>query len=155
MDNEELAKSEEKQYVIFQLGTEAFALEINTVREIIVNQETTKIPGSSYLIEGIINLRGRIIPVLSLKRKFGFVETEIARSARIVVVEAHHSTVGIIVDGVSQVLMIPGNIVEKPSSMLSSDVEHSYIAGIANMDANLIMILDLGKVIDANLTKAV
>ncbi|MHB9093295.1 MAG: chemotaxis protein CheW [Eubacteriales bacterium] len=146
---------DEKQYVVFKLGAEVFGLDINKVREIITYQETTKIPGTGQLIEGIINLRGIIIPIFSLRKKFGFSETEKTGNARIVVVEAHDSTVGIVVDGVSEVLMISGAVMEKPSSVISSGVDVNYIEGIAKMEGNLIIVLDLEKVINPQIARAV
>lgn len=138
---------DDKQYVVFKLGAETFGIQINKVKEIILFQETTKIPGTTHLIEGVINLRGQIIPIFSLQKKFAFPEAEISSSTRVIVVEANENTVGVVVDCVSEVLIIPGSVVEKPSSMITFDVDSAYIAGIAKMDEKLIIILDLEKVI--------
>lgn len=146
---------DEKQYVVFRLGAEVFGLAINTVKEIIVYQETTRIPGMGQLMEGIINLRGHVIPIFNLRKKFGFPDAEKTRSTRIVVVEAHDNTVGIVVDGVSEVLMISGNVIEKPSSMITSSIDSNYISGIAKMEAGLVIILALEKVISSEIAKAV
>lgn len=145
----------ENQYVIFKLGVEVFGLEINKVKEIIVYQDTTQLPGSIHQIEGIINLRGHVIPIYNLRKKFDFPEVEKSRRTRIVVVEVHGSTIGIIVDGVSEVLMIPGSVMEQPSSVVSSDVDVNFISGIAKMEESLIIILDLEKVISPNVAAAV
>lgn len=146
---------DEKQYVVFKLGAEVFGLEINRVKEIIVHQDTTRIPGTMHQIEGVINLRGRIIPIYDLRKKFGFPEVEKTRSTRIVVVEVHDSTIGIVVDGVSEVLIIPGNAIEKPSSMISADVDVNFIDGIAKMEEKLIILLNLEKVIFSHISEAV
>jgi purine-binding chemotaxis protein CheW len=146
--------STERQYVIFRLGSEVFGLEINRVKEIIVYQDTTRIPGIGELIDGIINLRGHVIPIFNLRRKFGFPEVENTRSTRIVVVEAHDNTVGIVVDGVSEVLIIPGNIVEKPSSMITN-VDANHISGIAKVEEKLVILLDLEKVIQSDLAQVI
>jgi len=146
---------DERQYVVFKLGMEVFGLDINKVKEIIVYQETTQVPAAGEMMEGIINLRGSVIPIFNLRKKFGFPEAEKTRSARIVVVEAHDSTVGIVVDGVSEVLIIPASVIEKPASIISSGMSESYIAGIAKMEEKLVIILDLEKVIDPNLAEAV
>lgn len=146
---------DERQYVILTLGAEVFGLDINKVKEIIVYQDTTKMPGTSHLIEGIINLRGHVIPVFSLQKKFGFAEEEKTNKTRIVVVEAHKNTVGIIVDSVSEVLMIPDDVIEKPSSLITSDVDENYIKGIANTEDKLIILLDLEKIIDYKVAEAV
>ena len=102
---------DEKQYVVFKLGAEMFGVDINKVKEIIVYHNITQIPGTTYPIEGVINLRGVIVPIFSLRKKFGSPEIEESLKTRIVVVEAHGNTVGIEVDGVSEVLMIPESII--------------------------------------------
>lgn len=146
---------DEKQYIIFRLGLEVFGLEINKVKEIIMYQKATKIPGTMSLIEGIINLRGYIIPIYSLWKRFGFSEVVKTESTRMVVVEAQDSTLGIVVDSVSEVVMIPDSAVEKPSAMIASEVDVNYIAGIAKMKDELVIILDLEKVINVSMAKAV
>ena len=148
-------KFDEKQYVVFKLGAEIFGLDINKVKEIIVYQDTTQLPGTMEQIEGVINLRGNIIPIYDLRKKFGFPEVEYSRSTRIIVVEVHDSTVGIIVDGVSEVLMISGKIIEKPSSIVTSEVDGNYITGIAKMDQHMVIILNLNKVINVSMDQAV
>lgn len=137
----------ERQYVVFELGVETFGVEISNVKEIIVYQKPTEIPKASNFIEGIINLRGHVIPIFSLKEKFSFPEAKNTRNTRIIVVEANSNTVGIVVDGVSEVLMIPTNLVEKPLSLITSSVDENYITGVAKMESGLIMILDLEQVI--------
>ncbi len=146
---------DEKQYVVFKLGAEIFGLAINIVKEIIVYQETTQLPGTAQQIEGIINLRGHIIPIYDLRKKFSLPAVERNRNTRIVVVEVHDNTIGIVVDGVSEVLDIPGNVLEQPSAMISSGVDANYIAGIAKMEQGLILVLDLAKVINPDMAKAV
>lgn len=146
---------EEKQYVVFQLGAETFGLEINKVKEIIVYQESTRMPGSSNLIEGIINLRGHVIPIFNLKRKFGFPEVENTGGTRIIVVEAKENTVGIIVDKVNEVVMISGELIEKPSSLITTGVDEDFITGVAKMESGLVILLELEKVVVVELSNAV
>lgn len=146
---------DEKQYVIFKLGVEVFGLDINKVKEIIVYREPTIMPGTSDLIEGIINLRGYVVPICSLRKKFGFAEIDNTRSTRIVLVEVRDNMIGIIVDSVSEVLMISENRVEKPSAIIDSSVAVDHIAGIAKMEEGMIIILDLEKVINHNMARAV
>ncbi|KNZ69699.1 CheW protein [Thermincola ferriacetica] len=146
---------EEKQYVVFRLGSEVFGIDINKVKEIIVYQEPTHMPGSSEFIEGIINLRGHVIPIVSLRKKFNFPEAGDMGKTRIIVVEAGNSTVGIVVDGVSEVVMISGSVIEKPSSLLTSTVDENYITGVAKMESGLVIILDLEKVIGRDMAEAV
>lgn len=151
----EQTSSEENQYVVFKLGAEVFGLDIDKVKEIIVYQDTTQLPGSSHEIEGIINLRGHIIPIYDIRKKFGFPITDHVKSSRIVVVEVHDNTIGIIVDGVSEVFSIPGNLIEKPSAMIVSGTDANYIKGIAKMENELVILLDFEKVIDPSIAQAV
>ncbi len=143
----EYKTSEEKQYVVFRMNMEVFGLEINRVKEIITYQEYTNIPGAGELVEGVINLRGHVIPIFDLRKRFGFSQAERTGSTRIVVVEANDNTVGIVVDGVSEVLAIPGGMIEEPSAMLTSGLDSDFITGIAKMDERLIIILDLERVV--------
>ncbi len=146
---------DERQYVIFNLGAEIFGLDINKVKEIIVYLEPTHMPGRSDVIEGIINLRGHIIPILRLRKKFNLPEAENTRSTRIIVVEAGDNTVGIVVDGVTEVVMISGSVIEKASSLLTSSIDENYITGVAKMESGLIIILDLEKLIGREIAEAV
>jgi purine-binding chemotaxis protein CheW len=132
-----------------------FGLDIHRVKEIIVYQEPTHMPGGSKVIEGIINLRGHVIPILSLRKKFDLPEAENARNTRIIVVEAANNTVGIIVDGVTEVDMISGSLIEKASSLISSSIDDNYITGVAKMESGLIIILDLEKLINRDIAEAV
>lgn len=143
------------QYVVFKLGVETFGVEINKVKEIIVYQTTTHIPGSGELIEGVINLRGHVISIFNLRQKFGLPDVEKTRSSRIIVVEANNNMVGIVVDGVSEVVMIPGNVIEEPSSMLTSGVDANFIAGVAKMEDKLVIILELETTINIGIAAAV
>lgn len=146
---------DEKQFVIFELGKESFGLDINKVKEIIVNQKTTHIPGTNDRLEGVINLRGKVIPIFGLCKEYGFPEPEKTRNTRIVVVEALSKTVGLVVDGVSEVLTIQGESVEKPSSMITAGIDTSFLTGIAKIENKLVILLDLEKIITPEVAKAV
>jgi purine-binding chemotaxis protein CheW len=132
--------------VVFELGRETYGLDIATVREIITMQTITKVPRTLEYVEGVINLRGRVIPVFNLHKKFGLAAKEASRSTRIVVVEVEGNTIGMIVDGVSEVLRISKDIVERPNSIIS-DVDAEYLAGVAKLDDRLVILLDLEKVL--------
>ncbi|MFZ5641473.1 MAG: chemotaxis protein CheW [Bacillota bacterium] len=137
---------DEKQFVVFELGRETYGLDIATVREIITMQTITKVPRTLEYVEGVINLRGRVIPVFNLHKKFGLAAKEASRSTRIVVVEVESNTIGMIVDGVSEVLRISNDIVERPNSIIS-DVDAEYLAGVAKLDDRLVILLNLEKVL--------
>ncbi|MHB9093149.1 MAG: chemotaxis protein CheW [Eubacteriales bacterium] len=137
----------ENQYVVFRLGREIYGLEISSILEIITMQTITEIPGTEDIIEGIINLRGRVIPVFNLHKKFNLAGDEITRSTRIVVVEVGGNSIGMLVDGVYEVVKITDDIVEKPSNILS-DIDKEYLAGVAKLEDKLVILLDLAKVLN-------
>lgn len=136
----------ENQYVVFRLGREVYGLEISTILEIITMQTITEVPGTDEYIEGVINLRGRVIPVFNLHKKFGLEGNEITRSTRIVVVEVEGNNIGMLVDGVSEVVKITQDVVEQPSSILS-DIDKEYLSGVAKLEDKLVILLDLSKVL--------
>lgn len=138
---------DENQFVIFRLGRETYGLDISTVLEIITMQTITEVPGTDQYIEGIINLRGRVIPVLNLHKKFNLVGDELTRSTRIVVVEVHGCNIGMLVDEVSEVIRITKDSIEKPSNILA-DINEEYLAGVAKLNGKLVIILDLSKVLE-------
>src|SRR5437763_16976232 len=106
------AGGDEQQLVVFELGAELYGVEIARVHEIIRLQAVTRVPRSPAFVEGVINLRGKVIPVVDLRRRFGLPSAEHTRSSRIVVVEIGDQVVGIVVDGVSEVLRVNSATVE-------------------------------------------
>jgi purine-binding chemotaxis protein CheW len=136
----------EQQLVVFDVGDESFGVDIDSVQEIIRMQVITRVPGAPEFVEGIINLRGRIIPVIDLRRRIGLARAAVSKSSRIVVVEIDGPTVGMIVDGVSEVLRLSEESVEPPSSVVSSD-DSDYIKGIAKLDDRLITLLQLDRLL--------
>lgn len=139
--------SDENQFVIFRLGRETYGLDISTVLEIITMQTITEVPGTDTYVEGIINLRGRVIPVLNLHKKFNLAGDDLTRSARIVVVEVNGCNIGMLVDEVSEVIRITKDSIEKPSNILAG-INEEYLAGVAKLDGKLVIILDLAKVLE-------
>lgn len=145
---EELTANE-NQFVVFRLGRENYGLEISTIVEIISMQTITEVPGTESYIEGVINLRGLVIPVFNLHTKFRLDGGEITRLTRIVVVEVEGNHIGMLVDGVSEVVKITADIVEPPSNILS-DIEEEYLTGVAKLEDKLVILLDLAKVLRRN-----
>ncbi len=139
----------ENQYVVFRLDREIYGLEISAVREIITMQPITEVPGTEDYIEGVINLRGRVIPVFNLHRRFNLAEGEITRSTRIVVVEVEGNSIGMVVDGVSEVVRITRDLIEQPSSILCG-IGEEYLTGVAKMADRLVILLDLNRVLQVN-----
>ena len=136
----------EMQVVVFDLASEFYGVDIGDVREIIRMQTVTRVPGAPPYVEGIINLRGQVIPVVDLRKRLELVIGEQTNESRIVWVTISGQDVGVIVDAVTEVLRIPLSSIEPPSSMVSS-VDSDYLRGIAKLDSRLIILLDLGKVL--------
>ncbi len=136
----------EMQLVVFDLASEFYGVDIGDVREIIRMQTVTRVPGAPPYVEGIINLRGQVIPVVDLRKRLELVVGEQTNESRIVWVTIHGQDVGVIVDAVTEVLRIPLSSIEPPSSMVSS-VDSDYLRGIAKLESRLIILLDMGKVL--------
>lgn len=138
--------ADESQYVVFRLGRETYGLDISAVLEIITMQNITEVPGTDEFIEGIINLRGRVIPVFNLHKKFNLTGDEITRSTRVVVVEVEGNNIGMLVDEVSEVVRITKESIEQPTSILAG-IGQEYLAGVAKLEGCLVVLLDLVKVL--------
>ena len=133
------------QLVTFKLGTEEFGVDILKVQEINKMMNITRIPNAPAFIEGVINLRGKIIPIVDLRKRLGFREQPYDKSTRIIVVELEGLVLGFIVDSVSEVLRIPENTIEPPPSMVAG-IESEYIEGVGKLDDRLLILLELKKV---------
>jgi purine-binding chemotaxis protein CheW len=144
-DTNTIAK-QERQLVIFDLAAEAYGVDIGTVREIIRVQEITHVPNAPDFVEGVINLRGKVIPVVDLRKRFGLATGEQTAESRIVVVDIAGEDIGVMVDAVAEVLRITGDSVEAASSIITT-ADSYYILGIAKLGERLIILLDLDKVL--------
>jgi purine-binding chemotaxis protein CheW len=136
----------EQQLVVFELANEQYGLDISTVEGIIKMQAITKMPQALMFVEGVTNLRGTVVPVIDLRKRFGLQALEHNRDTRIVVVFMNKTKIGMIVDGVSEVLRIPEESIEPTPPMVSS-VNSAYIRGIAKLENRLVTLLDLTKVL--------
>ncbi len=140
------AAATEQQLVVFYLATESYGVDIGAVREIIRMQDITKVPRCPEFVEGIINLRGNVIPVVDLRKRFSLMVSEQSKDNRIVVVDIMGRDIGVIVDAVTEVLRITGDSVAPPSSVITT-ADSAYLLGIAKLEARLIILLDLEKVL--------
>ncbi len=135
----------ELQVVGFRIGRETFGLPIEIVREIVRVPEITSVPNAPDYIEGVINLRGRIIPVVDLRKRFGEKSFEPHKTNRIVVVELETRAIGLLVNSASEVLRIPPSEIEEPSKVFKEG-ELNYITGVGKLKGRLVILLDLQKV---------
>jgi purine-binding chemotaxis protein CheW len=136
----------ELQMVVFELADEHYGLDIATVEGIIKLQPITKMPHTPPFVEGVTNLRGTIVPVIDLRKRFDLPHQDETAESRIVVVYMDKSKVGMTVDGVSQVLRINSEAIEPPPPMATT-VHSAFIKGIAKLDNQLVILLDLNKVL--------
>lgn len=137
----------ERQLVVFTLGAERYGAEIETVREIIMMQRVTWVPGAPPYMEGIINLRGRVVPIIDLKRRLGLSQIASGDEAqrRIMVVEFGGSMVGCIVDSVNEVMTVQTSALVSPSEVMGTPAE--YMQAIAKIGENLVILVHLGDIV--------
>ncbi len=138
--------AKEIQLVIFRLAKEEFGLDISQVREIIRMQDITPMPKAPQFIEGVINLRGQIIAVMSLAKKLGLKKAQSTEKARIVVTEVKESTLGLIVDEVPEVLKISEQSIDATPEMIEGQVHAEFIKGVGKLEDRLIILLDVSKI---------
>ncbi|MEW6624323.1 MAG: chemotaxis protein CheW [Bacillota bacterium] len=136
----------EEQLVILELSREIYGVEISTVREIIRMQPITHVPKTPNFVEGVINLRGKIIPVIDLHKRFDLPVREDTQDSRIMVVEVDDITVGMVVDAVHEVLRIPRASIDPPPPMISG-VDSTYLRGVGKLEDRLIILLNLNQVL--------
>ncbi len=138
------------QLVTFRLGNEEFGIDIKRVQEINRMIDITKIPNAPNHVEGVVNLRGKIVPIVSLRTKLGFEEVERDKSTRIMVVEIDGSVLGFIVDSVSEVLRIQDPKVE-PTPSIAGGSDAAYIQGVINLADRILILLDLDNLFQTDL----
>jgi purine-binding chemotaxis protein CheW len=138
----------ERQLVVFDLSGEAYGVNIETVREIIRMQAVTYVPDTPDFVEGVINLRGNVNPVVDLRKRFGLTVGDETDDSRIVVVDIGGESIGVTVDAVTEVLRISEDAVE-PTSALMTTKDSFYIEGIAKLGDRLLILLDLERVLSA------
>lgn len=134
------------QLVTFTLKGEEYAVDILSVQEINRINDITKVPKSPHYVEGVINLRGRVMPAINLRKKFGFEEKAIDETSRVIIIDKEGIASGLIVDSVSEVLRIPSNIVEPPP--ITSEMNSKYIKGIAKLANKLIILIDIDNLME-------
>jgi purine-binding chemotaxis protein CheW len=134
------------QVVSFKLGSEEYGVDIGQVQEINRMVAVTHVPRAPQFMEGVINLRGQLIPIIDLRTRFGMDRAEHTKSTRIVVTEIGTKRIGMVVDSVSEVLRLPLEQIEEAPDMISG-VDTEYIRGVGKLDERLIILLDLGKIV--------
>ena len=147
MDNRQ-EKAKEIQLVIFRIGKEEFGAEISSVLEISRVLEITHLPQAPGFIEGVVNLRGKVVAVVDLHRQFGLASPEARpKTARIIVVEIQKETIGFLVDEVPEVLRIPETQLEPTPELIQSRIKKDYIKGVGKLGSRLVILLDLNQIL--------
>jgi purine-binding chemotaxis protein CheW len=134
------------QVVGFRIGNETFGVKISSVREIVRVPEITAIPSAPEAVEGVINLRGKIVPVMDLRKRFGHQEIQPDKKNRILVVELENKLVGLIVNAASEVLKIPPSDIAAPGTLFPEG-ESSYVTGVGKLKGRLIILLNISKLL--------
>ncbi len=135
------------QFVLFEIEGVRYGVEVERVLEIITRPEVSQVPSALDCVEGVINLRGRVLPVLDLRRRF-HLGGDAAHATHIVIMQLHSETAGISVDGVSQVVRIAVDAIEPPPPAITGP-RARYVVGIAKLEGHLVVILDLDRAFDA------
>lgn len=138
---------QEIQVVGFYIGEDEYALYIHKVREIHPMTEIRKVPKAPQFVEGVINVRGQIVPIIDLRKRFDMAANESRHTAKILIVELDKNLVGMIVDNVSEVMRFYLDEIEKTPPMFSGNIDSQYIQGVAKLNDKLIILLDIEKLL--------
>ena len=147
-DEREAKNGLEEQLVIFSLADEYYGLDISDVEGIINMQAITTLPQAPAFVVGVTSLRGKVLPVVDLRKRFGLPQEDASKDTRIIVVDVAGAIVGMVVDAVSEVMNVPVEAIEPPSSLVTT-VDSDFIKGIAKVEERLVILLDLAKLLTA------
>jgi purine-binding chemotaxis protein CheW len=142
----EISHEKTHQFVSFRLGNEEFGVDILKVREIVRLQKIARVPQTPEFVEGVINLRGNIIPIINLRNKFGLEEIERDNNTRIIVFNVEGKIIGVIVDRVEQVLRLAEDLIELPPEIGTGKMQE-YIKGVGKIDEGLLILLHIEKIL--------
>lgn len=136
----------EKQYVVFKLNKEEYGIDIMNVREISPFIESVKVPNTPDFIEGIINYRDKVIPIINLKKRFNLEDKGVTEDTRIVIINLNEKQIGFIVDEASQTIRLNDKDID-PAPDIVAGVDRKYITGVGKLDNRLLILIDLEKVL--------
>ncbi len=136
----------EKQFVIFKLGQQNYCVDIMNIGGITEYKGATKVPESPYFVEGVINLRGSIIPIINLKKRFNIAETRKAEDCRVVLYNLMGSEIGFLVDEANQVIKIDSQDIDPTPDIIKGE-DKEYIDGVGKVGQEIVIVLDLAKIL--------
>ena len=154
MDTSNTESTGSMQLVSFHLADEVYGIEITKVREIILMCDITQVPQTPHYVKGLINLRSTVIPVIDLRARFGLTESDLTSESRIMVVNVGNKTVGIIVDGVDEVLRISSEQIA-PAPPTVASVGNEYLNGLVKLEDALLILLDIDNLLGEEGTEAI
>jgi len=143
--SDESSHGELIQLVTFNLDQEEYGVDVLKVREIIRMPIVTRVPNTPHYVEGVINLRGKVIPIISMRKKFGLFEVENDKQTRIMVMDVDGELMGFTVDAVSEVIRISGSEIQPSPAVVATAIDQECIAGVINQAERLLVLLDLEK----------
>jgi purine-binding chemotaxis protein CheW len=138
--------AKDMQIVGFRVGNETFGVPIQSVHEIVRMMDITNVPDAPIYIEGVINLRGKIIPVVDLRKRFGEKEIKASKKNRILVAEIGTKMVGLVVDSASEVLKLPPSDIDPPPNVFEEG-ELNYVTGVGKLNGRLVILVELSKIV--------
>lgn len=136
------------QLASFRLAEEEYAVDISAVQEIVRMSSITRVPRAPSFVEGVVNLRGKIVPVIDLRRRFGMASAEPTKATRIIIVDVAGKTVGLIVDAVREVLRLDSDAVSATPELVASSIDAAFFKGVGQLGDRLIILLDLQRLLN-------
>ena len=141
---ENVAEDEVLQWVTFKLENEIYGINVMQVQEVLRYTEIAPVPGAPNYVIGIINLRGNVVTVIDTRVRFGLMPSEVSENSRIVIIEAEKQVIGILVDGVAEVVYLRSSEIDMAPSV-GTDESAQFIQGVSNRDGELLILVDLIK----------
>ena len=140
--------SETVQYIVVKIGNEQYGIDIQYIDNIVRNQKITRVPKAQPYFKGVINLRGEIIPVMSIRLRLGLEDDDFTDKTRIIIIKIDSSTIGVVVDQVKEVVTLVQDNVEKVTRTASDDAFSNYISGIGKSSDELTSLLDIVSLVE-------
>lgn len=142
----EKSEQERMQLVSFNLENEEYGVEVLKVREIIRMPTITRVPNTPHYVEGVINLRGKVIPIISLRKRFNLATTDADSRTRIMVMDMTNHLTGFVVDSVAEVIRISSDEIQPAPPVIAGSIEQECLSGVINREDRLLVLLDLEKI---------
>jgi len=141
---ENVAEDEVLQWVTFKLENEIYGINVMQVQEVLRYTEIAPVPGAPNYVIGIINLRGNVVTVIDTRVRFGLMPSEVSENSRIVIIEAEKQVIGILVDGVAEVVYLRSSEIDMAPNV-GTDESAKFIQGVSNREGELLILVDLNK----------